>query len=101
MQVIGPNHICTHSYFLMGQFDTQNEAENLLSYLKTKFVRFLVLQMMTSINVSKVVFSFVPQQDWSKSWTDGELFSKYDLSDKDIAFVEKLIKPFPNSNGSD
>ncbi len=101
MQVIGPNHICTHSYFLMGQFDSQNEAENLLSYLKTKFVRFLVLQMMTSINVSKAVFSFVPQQDWSKPWVDDELYSKYDLSDRDIAFIEKLIKSFPNSNGSD
>lgn len=94
MAVIGPNHICTHSYFIIGQFATEEEADNLLGYLKTKFVRFLVLQMMTSINVSKAVFKFVPQQDWSKAWTDEELFDKYGLSDEEREFVDGLIKPF-------
>ena len=94
MSVIGPNHICTHSYFIMGQFETEEEASNLAVYLKTKFVRFLVLQMMTSINVSKAVFKFVPQQAWSKEWTDEELFDKYGLSGEERAFVESLIKPF-------
>lgn len=94
MSVIGPNHICTHSYFILGQFKNEQEADSLLAYLKTKFVRFLVLQMMTSINVSKAVFTFVPQQDWTKRWTDEELFKKYGLSDREMAFINDLIKPF-------
>jgi site-specific DNA-methyltransferase (adenine-specific) len=94
MSVIGPNHICTHSYFLIGQFDTEEEARHLLGYLQTRFVRFLVLQMMTSINVSKAVFQFVPQQDWTKTWTDEVLFNKYGLTDDDVEFINKLIKPF-------
>ncbi|MST60231.1 hypothetical protein [Parafannyhessea umbonata] len=97
MQVIGPNHICTHSYFLMGRFDTEDAANSLLSYLRTKFVRFLVLQMMTSINVSKAVFQFVPQQNWSKVWTDEELYSKYELSNDEINFIETMIKPFDST----
>lgn len=95
MAVIGPDHICTHSYFIMGQFESEDEANNLLCYLKTKFVRFLVLQMMTSINVSKAVFAFVPQQDLTRQWTDEELFDKYELSKEERAFVDALIKPFP------
>lgn len=94
MSIIGPNHICTHSYFIMGQFETDQEAANLLSYLKTKFARFLVLQMMTSINVSKAVFQFVPQQDWRRTWTDEELFDKYGLNEAERSFINELIKPF-------
>jgi site-specific DNA-methyltransferase (adenine-specific) len=93
MEVIGPNHICTHSYFLIGLFEDEEEASNLLIYLKTKFVRFLVLQMMTSINVSKAVFKFVPQQDWSRPLTDEDLYAKYALTDEEVAFIEGMIKP--------
>ena len=53
MKVLAPNKICTHSYFVVGQFDKLIHADNLLSYLKTRLLRFLVLQSMSSINVSK------------------------------------------------
>lgn len=93
MKVIGPGDICTHSYFIIGNFQNTREAENTLSYLKTRFVRFLVLLSMSSINLSKNVFSFVPMQDFSKSWTDEDLYSKYGLIDEEIAFIESMIRP--------
>ncbi len=93
MQVLGPNDVCTHSYLVVGPFDNENEASNLLQYLKTKLVRFLVLQAMTSIHLTKATFCFVPMQDFSKSWTDEELYAKYGLTDEEIAFIESMIKP--------
>jgi site-specific DNA-methyltransferase (adenine-specific) len=48
---------------------------------------------MSSINLSKLVFSFVPMQDFSKPWTDKELYARYDLTDDEIAFIESMIKP--------
>lgn len=42
--------------------------------MKTKFFRFLLLQALTSINISKDKFLFVPLQDFSKPWTDSELY---------------------------
>lgn len=93
VKVIGPKEVCTHSYFTIGSFDNNEEAQNALSYLKTKFVRFLVLLSMSSINLSKLVFSFVPMQDFTKSWTDDELYKKYNLTNKDINFIESMIKP--------
>lgn len=58
---------------------------------------------MSSINLSKLVFAFVPMQDFSKPWTDEELYAKYDLTDEEIAFVESMIKPMETdgeSNGN-
>lgn len=62
-----------------------------MCYMKTKF--FLLLQALTSINISKDKFSFVPMQDFSKSWTDEELYVKYGLTDEEIAFIESMIRP--------
>ena len=67
-------------------------AENTLLYLKTKFVRALILLALTSINLSKLVFPFVPMQDFSKTWTDEELYKKYELTEDEIAFVESTIR---------
>lgn len=93
MKVIGPGEICTHSYFIIGRFESSAEAENLYSYLCTKFVRFLLLLSISSINLSKLVFTFVPLQDFSKSWTDEELYRKYHLEEHEIEFIESIIKP--------
>jgi len=99
LKVIGPGEVCTHSYFIIGCFDDKKIAENTLSYLKTKFVRFLILQSMSSINLSKLVFSFVPMQDFSKSWTDEELYVKYGLNQDEIDFIESMIKPMDLDGG--
>ena len=58
-----------------------------------KFFRFLLLQALTSINISKDKFLFVPLQDFSKPWTDSELYEKYNLTDEEINFIESMIRP--------
>ena len=93
LKVIGPKEVCTHSYFIIGNTTNKDEAENIRKYLTTKFVRFLILISLSSINLSKLVFSFVPLQDFSKAWTDEELYKKYDLTDEEIGFIESTIKP--------
>lgn len=93
IQVLQPNEACTFSYFVLGNYNNVIFAQNLLSYLKTKFVRFLVLQCVSSINLSKDKFQFVPMQDFSKPWTDEELYKKYNLSQEEIDFIESMIKP--------
>lgn len=93
MRVLEHGEVCTHSYFVIGEYADKIQAEHLLAYLKTKFVRFLILQVMTSINLSKGVFQFVPQQDFKKKWTDEELIRKYGISDDENAFIESMIRP--------
>ena len=93
LRTFGPNVACTDSYLIIGKFKNAKEAENLRSYLATKFARFLLLLSVSSINLSKDKFKFVPMQDFSKSWTDEELYKKYNLNEDEIAYIEQIIKP--------
>lgn len=93
MCVLKPKEICTFSYFTVGNYDNKESADNLCGYLSTKFARFLLLQAVSSINLSKDKFCFVPMQDFSKPWTDEELYQKYNLTEEEIAFIESMIKP--------
>ena len=93
MRVLKPNEVCTETYLCIGSFENETEANNLCEYMKTKFFRFLLLQALTSINISKDKFQFVPLQDFSKPWTDSELYEKYNLTDEEINFIESMIRP--------
>lgn len=93
MQVLDKNDACTHSYILAGKFKDKEDAQNLYYYLSTKFVRFLLLQCISSISLSRNIFQFVPLQDFSEPWTDEKLYKKYNLFQDEIAYIESLIKP--------
>lgn len=94
MKVIGPNEACTHSYFLVGNYDKKGNADNTFEYLKTKYVRFLMLLALSGYGLSKQTMVFVPAQDFNQKWTDEKLFKKYDLTNEEIEFINSMIKPF-------
>ena len=93
MEVIPPNSVSTDSYLIIGDNTDKEYVINEYNYLKTKFVRFLMLQAISSINLSKDKFQFVPLQDFSHPWTDEMLYKKYGLTDEEIAFIESMIRP--------
>lgn len=93
IMLLQPTDVCTFSYFLIGCEEEEATAKNIQNYLCTKFVRLLLLQAVSSINISKDKFRFVPIQDFSKPWTDEELYEKYGLTDDEIAFIESMIRP--------
>ncbi len=39
------------------------------------------------------MYGFVPTQDWTKQWTDSDLYAKYKLTASEIAFIEKIVRP--------
>jgi site-specific DNA-methyltransferase (adenine-specific) len=93
IRVLNKREVCTDSYITCGCFNTKVEAENLASYLKTRFARFLLLQAAASINLSKATYRFVPMQDFTESWTDEKLYEKYGIIESEQKFIESLIKP--------
>ncbi len=101
IKVLCPGEVCTHSYFIIGSWDNEPIAQNALSYLKTNFVRFLMLLCVSGFGLSKLVFQFVPMQDFSKPWTDEELYKKYGLTEDEIGFIESMIKPMDINSGDD
>ena len=93
IEVLPPNAVCTETYLIAGAFESESEALHLKAYLATQFVRFLVAQIAVSQHITRGCFAFVPSQDFSKLWTDAELYAKYGLTDEEIAFIESMIKP--------
>lgn len=92
LEILAPKEICTETYIVIDTFETEMEAQNLYNYMKTKFVRFLISQLTSTQHLSKANFGLVPLLDFTKSWTDEELYKKYDLSENEIAFIESMIK---------
>lgn len=88
-----PREICTETFLQIGNFDKIEYAKNCLSYIKTKFFRALLFYNRHSLNISKESFVLIPLQDFSKPWTDEELYKKYDLTQEEVDFIESMIKP--------
>lgn len=88
-----PGTACTETYIVAGSFDSREEAESLASYLRTRFVRFLVSLRKSTQDAPRHVYSFVPVQSWDHEWTDEELYAKYGLTDEEIAFIESIVCP--------
>ena len=102
--VCGPKCGYTQSFIGIGAFEERevNEAYNLLKYVKTKFARTLlgVLKVTqdnnpdTWANVPLQDFTFKSDIDWNQpiSDIDNQLYRKYNLSEEEIAFIERMIK---------
>lgn len=88
-----PNSVCTETYLVIKDVDSRTEAENLVSYIKTRFFRFMMSLVKNTQNISKASYTFVPLQDFSHPWTDEMLYRKYKLSSDEIAFIESMIRP--------
>jgi hypothetical protein len=101
VKILAPGEICTFSYIVLGPCINEEEASNLRDYLLTKFARFLILQAVSSIHLSKDKFIFLPIQDFSKPWTDEKLYKKYGLTEDEIAFIEKMVRPMDTDAESD
>ena len=93
----------TESFISIGAFDNENEANAVYKYICTRFLRLLLGTLKVTQDNFPDTWSNVPLQDftsssdidWSQSISDidRQLYSKYGLSDDEIAFIEKMIKP--------
>jgi site-specific DNA-methyltransferase (adenine-specific) len=88
-----PGSICSETYLCIGPFNTQAEAESALSYLTCRLTRLLILLHKPSQDTTRKVYTFVPTQNWAKQWTDADLYAKYGLTESEIAFIEKIVRP--------
>jgi len=93
LEILEPKVVCSETYLLVAAFNNKIEAENMLSYIKTKFVRCLIAMITSTQHLARANFRFVPLQDFSKPWTDAELYAKYGLTEDEKAFIESMIKP--------
>ncbi len=88
-----PGSISSETYLCIGPFDSKLEAESALSYLSCRLTRLLVLLHKPSQHVTRKVYTFVPTQEWTRPWTDDVLYEKYGITDSEIEFIEKIVRP--------
>ncbi len=93
-----PGSCCTETYIVIGPYSSKKEAENVMSYIRTRFFRFLVLLKKNTQDAAKGVYSFVPVQNFNEPWTDEKLYKKYGLTKKETAFIESMIRPMELDN---
>ncbi len=93
LEILPPNAICTETYIILGAYTNKMEADNLITYMKCRFTRFLIAQLSFSQDITKDRFAFVPMQNLGEEWTDDKLYTKYGLTNDEIAFIESMIRP--------
>lgn len=101
-RILEPGEIHTESYLLLHGFDTLEEAINFSEYMALKFPRFMMKHTLSSMNISTQNFIFVPFLDYSRKWTDKDLYNRYGLTETEIEYIESLIRPMDvvgNENG--
>ena len=85
--------ISSETYLCIGPLASKRKAENLLSYLTCRLTRLLILLHKPSQDTTRKVYAFVPTQDWTKPWTDADLYAKYGITGEEIEFIEKIVRP--------
>lgn len=95
-----PGSISSWTYNYIGPFDSKSEAESVLSYLTCRLTRLLILLHKPSQHTNRKVYTFVPTQEWTRQWTDEDLYVKYGISASEIAFIEKIVRPMDLSRTS-
>jgi len=93
-----PNTCCTETYLVIRPFDSLQKCENVISYMRTRFFRFLVLLKKNTQHATSKVYSLVPIQDFNESWTDEKLYKKYGLTAEEITFIESMVRPMELGN---
>lgn len=103
VQVADPMTVTAGHYVPVGPFETEEEALNCKKYLCSKLLRILLKMRAIGIGIASDTYSFVPLQnfgessdiDWRKSIEeiDHQLYKKYGLTEEEINYIEKTIKP--------
>jgi hypothetical protein len=69
------------------------EAKNLIAYLESNVIRFIFKSLKGAVcSNSQVLFSNIPKLDFSKSWTDQELYNHFNLTQDEIDYIEVTVK---------
>lgn len=91
--LLPPGSVVTETYVILGAYDSEAEARNCLSYVTTKFFRFLLATRTSAQDLPRSAYSFVPIQNFSRPWRDSDLYAKYGLSEDEISLIESTIRP--------
>jgi hypothetical protein len=90
--VSAPGTATANTHYVIEGVNNETEANNLAQYMKTRFFRFMVNLLRSNQNMRVDMYQFAPRLDFTHSWSDEQLYERYHLDDKDIEFINMIIK---------
>lgn len=87
-----PREVSTETFLAIGPFASEEEANSALSYLGTRFARFLVSLRKPGQDNIPSTFAWLPQQIWDRMWSDDDLYEKYKVTAEEAAHIEAMVK---------
>ena len=87
-----PGSGTANTHYIIEGVPTESEAQNLASYMRTKFFRFMVNLLRSNQNMRPDMYQFAPRLDFTRSWTDNQLYDRYNLSQRERDFIDLVIR---------
>jgi site-specific DNA-methyltransferase (adenine-specific) len=94
IEILEPNTICSETYLIVNCYSNEVETQNMVNFLKTKVVRFLISTVSLTQNLTKSSFQFVPKLDMNIEWSDEKLYTLFNLTDNEISFINEMIREY-------
>lgn len=91
-----PDEICTETFLKIGLFKNENEAQNCLKYMSTRFYKALLFFGRSGMNISQQNFELIPLLDFSKEYTDDILYEMFEINNSEISFINSLFSTTKN-----
>lgn len=89
------------------QFDTAQERDNFINYLKTDFARFCLSYLKIGQNVFYGEMALIPWMDFTQHWDDEKLFNHFNIDQKTQNYIREFLPDYygfrklnPNKDGS-
>lgn len=94
-----PGEACTDSFLVLGSFDTEEEVKSFKSYILTKTVRFLLLQAVTSQNLTKAKFCFIPDLgNYEGQYSDEQLIKRWKITEEEWKYINYHIHNYEKAS---
>lgn len=90
VKYIGPGIFVTQSLRFF-PVNSEDEARHLVNYLESSLVQYIAKTVRSSNGNSKAFFNNIPLVDFTRSWTDEELYEHFDLTEEEIKLIEDTI----------
>ena len=79
--------VCTATYLVLGVFDTQSEAENFKGFMHSALIQYIIAIRKPNQHIANAL-GWVPELDWSKSWSVSDLYTFFKLTVDEINLIE-------------
>jgi site-specific DNA-methyltransferase (adenine-specific) len=92
-RIAKPGECCAETWLVACAFSTKREVESFRSYLFTKVVRFLLLQAVTSQNITRQYFYLVPDLgNYEGEYTDEKVCKLFGINEEEWKFIDSKIR---------